>query len=154
MGFNDDGQCIPRGDCPDGYARLDDDETGRCYAEGATKICPPNNIRGLQSQACPTSPAEAVTQEASNDTSTEVEVEPEPAPEPEITTCEAGFVLENGRCAALDSNCGGVPCTASEKEDSTTTDHIPGTSEQKQNQPQNQNQNQNQNQKLQIAKKQ
>ena len=28
--------------------------------------------------------------------------------------------------AALDSNCGGVPCTASEKEDSTTTDHIPG----------------------------
>ena len=46
MGFNDDGQCIPQGQCPDGYNRLDDDETGRCYAEAATKICPPNNIRG------------------------------------------------------------------------------------------------------------
>ena len=33
MGFNDDGQCIPQGSCPNGYARLDDDETGRCYAE-------------------------------------------------------------------------------------------------------------------------
>ena len=108
MGFNDDEQCIPQGDCPDGYARLDDDETGRCYAEAATKICPPNNIRVLQSESCP----ESVT-------------EPE-EPEPEPITCEEGFVLENGRCAALDSNCGGVPCTASDKENSTTSDPIPG----------------------------
>ena len=107
MGFNDDGQCIPQGDCPDGYARLDDDETGRCYAEAATKICPPDNIRVLQSEACPTLPAEA-------------------EPEPEPITCEEGFVLENGVCAALDSNCGGVPCTASDKENSTTSDPIPG----------------------------
>ena len=66
MGLNEDGQCIPQGDCPDGYARLDDDETGRCYAEAATKICPPNNIRVLQSATCPTSPL------------------PEPEPEPEV----------------------------------------------------------------------
>ena len=58
MGFNDDGQCIPQGSCPDGYARLDDDETGRCYAEAATKICPPNNIRVLQSETCPEVPEE------------------------------------------------------------------------------------------------
>ena len=107
LGHNEDGQCIPHGSCPDGYARLDDDETGRCYAEHATKICPPNNIRVLQSETCPEVPSEPVTEEE----------------EPE---CEEGFVLENGVCAALDSNCGGVPCTPSQKEDSTTTDHIPG----------------------------
>ena len=94
--------------CPDGYARLDDDETGRCYAEHATKICPPNNIRVLQSETCPEVPSEPVTEEA------------------EPITCEEGFVLENGVCAALDSNCGGVPCTASDKENSTTSDPIPG----------------------------
>ena len=108
MGFNDDGQCIPQGDCPDGYARLDDDETGRCYAEHATKICPPDNIRVLQSEDCPEVPSEPETEET------------------EPPTCEEGFVLENGVCAALDSNCGGVPCTASDKENSTTSDPIPG----------------------------
>ena len=107
MGFNDDGQCIPQGGCPDGYARLDDDETGRCYAEAATKICPPDNIRVLQSETCP-------------ETVTEPEAEPEPI------TCEEGFVLENGVCASMDSNCGGVPCTASDKENSTTSDPVPG----------------------------
>ena len=33
--------------------------------------------------------------------------------------------MENGKCAALDSNCGGVPCTSTEKEDSTTSDPVP-----------------------------
>ena len=110
MGFNDDGQCIPQGDCPDGYARLDDDETGRCYAEHATKICPPNNIRVLQSETCPEVPSEPVTEE--------------PEAEPE---CEEGFVLKNGACEPLTSNCG-VAChaTASDKENSTTSDPIPG----------------------------
>ncbi len=88
MGFNEDGQCIPQGDCPDDYARLDDDETGRCYAEAATKICPPDNIRVLQSQACPPTlppPAQPVTeQEANNNTSTEAETE---------LTCEVWFCL-------------------------------------------------------------
>ena len=49
---------------PDGYKRLDDDETGRCYAEAATKVCPPDNIRVLQSEACPEVPE---AEEASND---------------------------------------------------------------------------------------
>ena len=48
----------------------------------------------------------------------EAEAEPE---------CEEGFVLENGGCAVLDtSNCGGVPCTASDKENSTTSDPSSG----------------------------
>ena len=123
MGFNEDEQCIPHGDCPDGYGRLDDDETGRCYAEHAMKTCP-NGEKVLQSQACPALPVQPAA-EANNDTSSEAEAEPEPEP----ITCQEGFVLENGKCAALDSNCGGVPCTASDKEDSTTSDPVPGTSE-------------------------
>ena len=83
--------------------------------KAATKICPPNNIRVLQSETCPEVPSQPVAEEASNDTSTEEEPE-----------CEEGFVLENGVCGALDSNCGGVPCTASDKENSTTSDPIPG----------------------------
>ena len=112
---NDDEQCVPDGACPEGYGRLDDDETGKCYATHAIKTCP-NGAKVLQSQVCPASEA-FPNEPVSNDTSSEEEEPP---------TCEEGFVLENGRCAALDSNCGGVPCTASEKEDSTTSDPIPG----------------------------
>ncbi len=117
MGFNDDGQCIPQGPCPEGNVRLDDDETGRCFAEGDTKVCPPNNIRVEITQPCPTVPAPAA--EADNDTSTEEEAEPEPE-------CEPNFILENGVCTEMTSNCGGEPCTPSQKEDSTTSDVIPG----------------------------
>ena len=131
MGFNDDGQCIPQGPCPEGNVRLDDDETGRCFAEGDTKVCPPDNIRVEITDTCPTSPLPLAQEESSNDTSSETEepgaeADNETEAETEPPTCEEGFVLENGRCAALDSNCGGVPCTASEKEDSTTSDPIPG----------------------------
>ena len=117
---NDDEQCVPDGACPEGYGRLDDDETGRCYAEHAIKTCP-NGAKVLQSQVCPESEEFPNEELASNDTSTEEE-----EPEAEPPTCEEGFVLENGVCAALDSNCGGVPCTASDKENSTTSDPIPG----------------------------
>lgn len=120
---NDDEQCVPDGACPEGYGRLDDDETGKCFAEHAIKTCP-NGAKVLQSQVCPASeafPNEPVAG-ADNDTSSE-------EPEAEPITCEEGFVLENGACAALDSNCGGVPCTASDKENSTTSDPVPGKSE-------------------------
>jgi hypothetical protein len=43
---------------------------------------------------------------------------PTPAPTEEPTTCEAGFILENGECVETSSNCGGQPCTPSQKEDS------------------------------------
>ena len=117
---NDDEQCVPDGACPEGYGRLDDDETGRCYAEHAIKTCP-NGAKVLQSQVCPESeqfPNEPLAG-ADNDTSTEEEPEEEPE-------CEEGFILENGACEPLTSNCGGVPCTASDKENSTTSDPIPG----------------------------
>ena len=40
--------------------------------------------------------------------------------------CEPNFILENGVCTEMTSNCGGEPCTPSQKEDSTTSDVIPG----------------------------
>lgn len=104
--MNEDGNCFPRGDCPDGYHRANDDETGACISEDDLRQCPDGSWG-----------------HASDDCLGFGEEEPEPI------TCEQGFVLENGACAALDSNCGGVPCTASDKEDSTTSDPVPGTSE-------------------------
>ena len=119
---NDDEQCVPDGACPEGYGRLDDDETGKCYASHAIKTCP-NGAKVLQSQVCPESeefPNEPIA-EADNDTSSETEPEP--------ITCQEGFVLENGSCEPLTSSCGGIPCTSSEKENSTTSDPIPGPRE-------------------------
>jgi len=39
FGMNEDGQCFPRGGCPDGYHRVDDDESGRCIpnSDGCTQ---------------------------------------------------------------------------------------------------------------------
>lgn len=42
--------------------------------------------------------------------------------EPEPIECEEGFILELGECVELTANCGGVPCTPREKEDSTLED--------------------------------
>jgi hypothetical protein len=53
FGFNEDGQCIPQGKCPDGYSRLDDDETGRCYPERDMKRCPDGSVIHAGEQ-CPT----------------------------------------------------------------------------------------------------
>ncbi len=36
--MNEDGQCFPRGGCPEGYHRVDDDESGRCISN--TEGCP------------------------------------------------------------------------------------------------------------------
>jgi hypothetical protein len=116
--LNEPGQCVPNGSCPEGYGRLDDDETGKCYATHAIKTCP-NGAKVLQSQVCPESeqfPNEPVAG-ADNDTSSEAEAEPE---------CEPNFILENGVCTEMSSNCGGEPCTPSQKEDSTTSDPILG----------------------------
>ena len=114
---NDDGNCHPGGKCPDGFERVDDDETGTCYDSDDTFHCPNSGAIVLDEDDCAIYEPDAL---AANDTSSQEEPEPE---------CEEGFVLENGKCAALDSNCGGVPCTASDKEDSTTSDPVPGTSE-------------------------
>jgi hypothetical protein len=42
--FNENNQCIPVGGCPDGYGRLDDDESGKCYKNSEIKTCPDGYI--------------------------------------------------------------------------------------------------------------
>ena len=50
FGMNEDGQCFPRGGCPDGYHRVDDDESGRCIpnADG----CPSGMIFRPDMKSC------------------------------------------------------------------------------------------------------
>lgn len=50
--FNENEQCIPIGKCPDGYGRLDDDETGKCYKNSDIKICPDEYITH-KNRECP-----------------------------------------------------------------------------------------------------
>jgi hypothetical protein len=123
--MNEDGQCFPDKPCPPEYARPNDDETGACVLkEGNLDQCKDGSWKYI-SDSCygedptPTPPVEAL---ASNDT--------------EPITCEPGFVLENGACAELNSFCGvdpetqlGVPCTSSDKENSTTENPIPAEPE-------------------------
>jgi hypothetical protein len=52
FGFNDNDQCIPIGICPDGYGRLDDDETGKCYKNSDIKTCPDGYITH-KNEECP-----------------------------------------------------------------------------------------------------
>ena len=40
FGTNEDGHCFPEGACDDGFARADDDETGRCIPVEDLKDCP------------------------------------------------------------------------------------------------------------------
>ena len=117
--MNEDGQCFPRGKCPDGYTRPNDDETGACISKERLDQCPDGSWK-YPADSCyiPNPPPVEPIEEASNDTSSEAEDE-----QPE---CEDGFLLENGECEPLTSNCGGEPCTASQKEDSTTSDPVPG----------------------------
>lgn len=89
--MNEDGNCFPRGDCPDGYHRANDDETGACISEDDLRQCPDGSWGHV-----------------SDDCVGFGEEEPTPAP-----------AIEE---QPLDSNCGGVPCTATEKEDSTLDD--------------------------------
>ena len=105
--MNEDGQCFPRGDCPDGYTRPNDDETGACISKEKLDQCPDGSWK-YPSDSCYTPNPVPAIEETSNDTSSEEEIP----------------VNEDGE--PLTSNCGGEPCTASEKEDSTTVDHIPG----------------------------
>jgi hypothetical protein len=50
--FNENEQCIPIGKCPDGYGRLDDDETGKCYKNSEIQICPDGYITH-KNRECP-----------------------------------------------------------------------------------------------------
>jgi hypothetical protein len=113
--MNEQGNCHPGGKCPDGFERVDDDESGTCYSKQNTFHCPISNAIVLDPDDCaiyePDSPPEQIA--ADNDTS-DSDTETEDVVQDETP------VNENGE--PLDSNCGGVPCTASEKEDSWLSD--------------------------------
>jgi hypothetical protein len=53
--FNENAQCIPIGECPEGYGRLDDDETGKCYKNSEIQICPDGYITHIDRE-CPSPP--------------------------------------------------------------------------------------------------
>ena len=89
FGTNEAGQCFPLGPCPSGYHRANDDETGRCVPEKDLKQCK-DGTWAHETDLCPE----------------DEELTPTPEPEP------------------LDSICGGVPCTSTEKENTTTSDVI------------------------------
>jgi predicted transcriptional regulator len=94
--MNEDGQCFPREvKCPAGYWRADDDETGACVPLPEE----PNPI--------PEPPCAEGTIPDPEDSGECIIPEEEPEPEEELT-----------------ANCGGVPCTPSEKEAGTGSDII------------------------------
>ena len=123
FGRNEDGRCIPSERCPDGFHRANDDETGRCINEDELRECENNGGWVEEGEFCPEDELPFCNEDRSNEPCISGQEEAEPI------TCEEGFVLENGKCAALDSNCGGVPCTGSDKEDSTTSDPVPAEPE-------------------------
>jgi hypothetical protein len=86
--FNEDERCVPDGKCPDGYGRLDDDETGRCYPERNIKRCPDGSVIHAREQCSTPQPTPIPTQHT---------------PTPESPTEE------------MTANCGGVPCTPTKK---------------------------------------
>jgi hypothetical protein len=74
FGTNEDGQCFPRGDCPDGYHRANDDETGRCVPDDDLKQCEDGSW-AYEDDTCPEDWEP---------------VEPEPECQPEDDFCEPG----------------------------------------------------------------
>ena len=120
--MNEDGQCHPGGKCPDGYGRVDDDETGTCYPERDIVKCD-NGAIVLHEEDCaiydpPVTPTpEPTPTPTPNPSLTEEPETPTPTPSP------------TEEPEPLDSICGGVPCTASEKEAGTGSDPVPGDSE-------------------------
>jgi predicted transcriptional regulator len=123
FGFNEDGQCIPHGDCPDGYSRVDDDETGKCFSDDKLKECeggghvligdrcwndPPENL-----PVCDGSTQRCVVQLPGGSwhiceigtTDHECEIE-EPEPQPEIVAPDGGPV----RMCLQDMSVGSIAC--------------------------------------------
>ncbi len=110
--LNEDGNCFPdhhEEGCPDGTHGVDDDETGQCYDNDKVD-CPNGTELNDEGTNCDNIPHESLAAEE---------------------TCDSGSVLENGKCAVLDSNCGGELCTSSQKEDTTTSNPILGQTEDK-----------------------
>jgi hypothetical protein len=174
FGFNDDDRCIPIGECPSGYGRLDDDETGTCYPKKDIKRCPDGYIVHVREQCPPSEPIVCPAgQQLSSDGLScappcdgsyqdciynghlckagstehacelpleEGEEEAGLSCQPEDDFCEPGCESPSMDCVddvnkgddgedstneeneEETSNCGGEPCTDTEKEDSTLDD--------------------------------
>jgi hypothetical protein len=106
--MNEAGNCHPGGKCPSGFERVDDDETGTCYSEKNTFHCPSGAIV-LDQEDCAIYEPEP-TPEATPTPAPALQAEDTPTPTPEVEE------------EPLTSNCGGEPCTATEKEDSWLSD--------------------------------
>jgi hypothetical protein len=104
--MNEQGNCHPSG-CPDGFSMLDDDESGTCYSDKNVIVCPGSNAKVLRQEDCAIYEPDAL---AANDTSSQ-EQEPEQSSDDNNDT-------STEEEEPLTSNCGGQPCSASEKEDS------------------------------------
>jgi hypothetical protein len=109
FGTNEAGQCFPLGPCPSGYHRANDDETGRCVPEKDLKQCEDGSW-AHKTDLCPG------------------DEELIPTPPVDSCGCPIGENCPDVVCdepvAELDSICGGVPCTSTEKENTTTSDVI------------------------------
>jgi hypothetical protein len=110
--MNEAGNCHPGGKCPSGFERVDDDETGTCYSDKNTFHCPGSNAIVLDQEDC------AIYEPEPTPKATPT---PEPTPSAELKE-ETPTPTPEAQDEPLDSNCGGVPCTASEKEDSWLSD--------------------------------
>lgn len=113
MVMNEQGNCHPQGKCPKGFETVNDDESGTCYSKKNTFHCPKSGAIVLHKNDC------AIY---------EPDLTPTPTPTPEPKALVATPTPEPTE-EPLDSICGGVPCTASEKEGGTTSDEIPDESE-------------------------
>lgn len=111
--LNEMGNCHPD-NCPDGYSMLDDDESGTCYSDKNVIVCPGSNAKVLRQEDCAIYEPDAL---AANDTSSQ-----EPEPSNDNGNNDTSTQEDEEQEEPLDSNCGGVPCTASDKEDSWTSD--------------------------------
>ena len=49
---NDNDQCHPGGSCPEGFGRVDDDETGTCYPQEDITTCEGSNAKVLDPDDC------------------------------------------------------------------------------------------------------
>jgi hypothetical protein len=104
FGRNEDGRCIPQERCPDGFHRANDDESGRCIDEDELRECENNGGWVEVGEFCPEDELPFCNEDHSNEPCISGQEETQEEEEP------------------LDSNCGGVPCTATEKEDSWLSD--------------------------------
>lgn len=79
FGTNEEGQCFPRGGCPDGYHSVEDDESGTCYPDDIP--CPNGQVRSEEGNYC---------------------IEPT-EPEPEPVDCAPGLAFnpQSGECESF-----------------------------------------------------